>query len=53
MRNVVVSHFTDPYTPREATYECYDCGCRVVVDGHQDACPECRGPVRNIAVARE
>ncbi|WP_276260967.1 rubrerythrin-like domain-containing protein [Haloglomus litoreum] len=48
-----MSHFTDPYTASETTYECYDCSGRVVVDGHQGACPDCGGNVRNISVPRE
>lgn len=43
---------TDPYTPAEPTYECYDCGHRVPAEGVGN-CPECEGPVRNIGVPRE
>lgn len=42
----------DPYTPGEPIYECLECGNRSV-DGTGDACPDCGGTVKNIAVPRE
>jgi Zn finger protein HypA/HybF involved in hydrogenase expression len=48
-----VNHDIDPYTPEVSTYECQTCSHRVTVEGHQGACPECGGTVKNIAVPRE
>lgn len=44
---------TDPWTPEESVYECYECGHRLTIEGHQGLCPECEGRMKNIAVPRE
>ncbi|WP_135828634.1 rubrerythrin-like domain-containing protein [Halorussus halobius] len=36
-----------------ATYECHECRNRVEAAGFPGPCPECEGPMRNIAVPRE
>ena len=43
---------TDPYDPDESYHECMDCHSRVAGEGGGD-CPECGGPLRNLAVSRE
>lgn len=45
----------DPYdTDADATqYECRDCLHRVTAEEHTAVCPECDGPLRNVAVPRE
>ncbi|RKD97175.1 rubrerythrin-like domain-containing protein [Halopiger aswanensis] len=44
--------YMDPYSPDRSYYECRDCGYRETAES-LEACPECDGAVRNIAVARE
>lgn len=44
--------FTDPYTPDDSVYECYDCGTRIS-ESSPGRCPECDSVVKNLTVPRE
>lgn len=44
---------TDPYRSDEPYHECMDCHNRVGADDGGGLCPECGGPLRNLAVSRE
>ncbi|WP_135805563.1 rubrerythrin-like domain-containing protein [Halorussus marinus] len=44
---------TDTYSPDGGTYECRRCLHRAEAPDHPGSCPECDGPLRNIAVPRE
>ncbi|PSQ00183.1 hypothetical protein BRC89_02310 [Halobacteriales archaeon QS_4_70_19] len=50
---VRVSRFTDPHTPVEDRYECYECSAGVVAGEFPGPCPDCGSRVRNIAVPWE
>ncbi|MFB6168812.1 MAG: rubrerythrin-like domain-containing protein [Haloferacaceae archaeon] len=43
----------DPYRPDRGLYECRRCGARTRSDSRVEACEDCNGSVRNIAVSRE
>jgi len=45
-------HF-DPYTPSRDNYECRDCGTHTTSETRLTECPDCGGPVENIAKAQE
>ncbi|EMA44692.1 rubrerythrin-like domain-containing protein [Halococcus saccharolyticus] len=44
---------TDPYRPEESYHECMDCHNRVAGNEESGPCPECGGPLQNLAVSRE
>ena len=52
----VVTVYSSPIDPYEATYdyyECTSCGFREISSDGPAACPNCDGWMRDIAVARE
>lgn len=44
---------SDPYTPSTYRFECRSCLTVLPTDERLSDCPECGGPLRNVAIPRE